>query len=762
VIAKHVTMKSLKKNGFAGLVKYLLDSQNKSERVGTVTVTNCHSSRPDVAITEILNTHAKNTRAANDKTYHLIISFRPGEQPLDATLKAVEARICDALGFGGHQRVSAVHHDTDNLHIHIAISKIHPVRYTIHHPYNDYKTLGSICETLEREFGLERDNHQARKSTAENRAADMERHAGIESLLGWIKRECIGQFREAQSWAQLHQVMRSNGLELHERGAGLVITAGDGTTVKASSIGRDCAKGRLEERFGPFEQSPERQAGEAAARKYEQKPMRPARDGGMNTAELYAMYKNEQQDLVASRSVLWDKARARKKRLIEAAKRSGRLKRAAIKLVKGAGPGKKLMYAMTSKTLIDDIGKINRQYLLERQEIHDKCRRRAWADWLRARALAGDQVALAALRARDATLEISGDTLTGKGLQKPAAIHPQQDSITKKGTIIRRAGTASVRDDGDKLTISRGAGQDGLQAALRMAMERYGDCISIQGTAAFKEQVTRAAAAARLPVTFDDAILERRRQELLQRPTQAATQPTAQPAIQPATAKESRHEQSDQSDQFEQAGRRRPAGSSVVRTGPDAARTAASGQKGRTGYAGTRTAGRARKPDIGRIGKNPPPQGQNRLRSLSELGVVRIASGGEVLLPGHVPGHMEQQGAAATDGVRRAVPGPGRLGQPGQLSAALAADQYIVEREQKRLKGFDIPKHAHYHEHDGPAEFAGIRHIGGQTLALLRHGGEIMVLPIDDAAARRLKRLAVGDAVAMTAQGSIRTKGRSR
>ena len=46
----------------------------------------------------------------------------------------------------------------------------------------------------------------------------MERHAGVESLLGWIKRDCYDQIQGAQSWAELHQVMRTNGLELHERG----------------------------------------------------------------------------------------------------------------------------------------------------------------------------------------------------------------------------------------------------------------------------------------------------------------------------------------------------------------------------------------------------------------------------------------------------------------------------------------------------------------------------------------------------------------
>ena len=69
-------MQSLRKSDFAGLVKYITDTQSKNERVGHIAVTNCHSDR--VEITEVLNTQAQNTRAVSDKTYHLIVSFRAG------------------------------------------------------------------------------------------------------------------------------------------------------------------------------------------------------------------------------------------------------------------------------------------------------------------------------------------------------------------------------------------------------------------------------------------------------------------------------------------------------------------------------------------------------------------------------------------------------------------------------------------------------------------------------------------------------------
>ncbi|MCV5943217.1 relaxase/mobilization nuclease domain-containing protein, partial [Escherichia coli] len=76
---------------------------------------------------------------------------------------------------------------------------------------------------IEQDFGLQPDNHIPRKRGAESRAMDMERHSGIESLVGWVKRECMDEIKSANSWQALHQVMQNNGLQLRTRGNGLVI-----------------------------------------------------------------------------------------------------------------------------------------------------------------------------------------------------------------------------------------------------------------------------------------------------------------------------------------------------------------------------------------------------------------------------------------------------------------------------------------------------------------------------------------------------------
>lgn len=128
-----------------------------------------------------------------------------------------------------------------------------------------------------------------------------------------------------------------------------------------------------------------------------------------------------------------------------------------------------------------------------------------------------------------------------------------------------------------------------------------------------------------------------------------------------------------------------------------------------------------------------------------------------MLLQGHVPARMEQQGTVATDRVRW-----DRLGLVAGSAAIAAADKYIFEREQKRFSGFDIPKHKRYDGLEGPAHFAGVRKVDGKMLALLEAGDDIVVLPIDEAVALRLKRLKLGQALSLNAEGQIKKKGRRR
>jgi hypothetical protein len=157
MISKKVTMKTPEKSRFGKLMSYLVDSQGKQTRVGEITLTNCVSTELTWAVREIVATQQLNVRAKSDRTYHLLISMRAGENPDAQALRVIEERFCNELGYDEHQRVSVVHHDTDNVHV--AINKIIPRNLRLHDPIADYKTRSKLCAILEHELGLAQDRH---------------------------------------------------------------------------------------------------------------------------------------------------------------------------------------------------------------------------------------------------------------------------------------------------------------------------------------------------------------------------------------------------------------------------------------------------------------------------------------------------------------------------------------------------------------------------------------------------------------------------
>jgi hypothetical protein len=98
--------------------------------------------------------------------------------------------------------------------------------------------------------------------------------------------------------------------------------------------------------------------------------------------------------------------------------------------------------------------------------------------------------------------------------------------------------------------------------------------------------------------------------------------------------------------------------------------------------------------------------------------MVHNASGGEMLLPGPVPGYVEQHSASVDYGLRRDVPESGRMMlSPGEA----AAWQYTAEREAERVLIKDIAKHTTFRAGQGGyTHYAGWREINGHPLILLK------------------------------------------
>jgi hypothetical protein len=498
--------------------------------------------------------------------------------------------------------------------------------------------------------------------------------------------------------------------------------------VKASSVARELSKNKLVDRFGEFQVSGRSVNTEGSGKRYETWPVR----SRLDTTLLFARYQNEQQGMRANRARKWKDARALRDRSVAEVKNKAKLKRTTIKLAGGSRAEKKLLYAMTSQSVKRELAKINEHYRRERERLLKQYQPLQWADWLRREAAKGNKEALAALRAREVAQGLKGNTVSASGGERVRMmISADQDGVTKKGTIIYRVGASAIRDDGDRLKVSRGATREGLEAALRLAMARYGTHITVNGSAHFKAQIVEVAVAAKLQLAFTDPTLERKRVSLVNHST--------------TTGQESNYASTD---------RKRRTGSSVSGSGSSGRHASPGHDRGRAAFG----FGSSNQSHLGYAAVIPPPAARHRLRNVSELGVVRFGERAEMLLPGNVSGHLEQPGAQSDNTLRRRV----SRGELASLSFA-AADQYIEEREHKHLKKLDIMEHRRYTMADvGVAAFAGIRRIDGEFLALLKRNEVILVMPIDKKTANRLSRFAIGDPVTCTGIGVIKTKGRSR
>lgn len=242
------------------LGEYVLDMAHEGEKVAYWRVTNCDAEEPGWAVKEIMATQAKNVRAKGDKSYHLVISFPPGERPTREQIEDIEDQAVKAIGLAEHQRISAVHQNTDNWHLHVAINKVHPRTHRNVEPYYDHLKLQEVCAELEIKHGLQRDNHTPKpEKPLDGKPAEMEAHAGRVSFHRWLienaKAALVKGVADSVSWQEFHRVVARYGATIKPRGAGLVIQHRDNPKirVKASAIDRSLSFKALTDRWGSYE-----------------------------------------------------------------------------------------------------------------------------------------------------------------------------------------------------------------------------------------------------------------------------------------------------------------------------------------------------------------------------------------------------------------------------------------------------------------------------------------------------------------------------
>ncbi len=525
MIAKRITSKAAKPR-MARLVKYMVAAEGKldprswtrtadymlasaistrGEKVGGVRVTNCHTDDPAAATTLIEATQAANTRSKTDKTYHLVFSFPPGEEPDLETLHKLEDELVASIGFSDHQRISAVHIDTDHLHVHVAINKVHPKGYQNIEPYFDKKKLMETCERLELEYGLTRTNHglagQEPKSKMKEKQAQAEAHSGIESLQGHITREVSPKLKEAKTWKEAHSILAKHGLQIKKRGAGLVIGNGE-IWVKASQCDRSFSLKALTDRLGPLEQ------GVKPAKPFEPKP----KQQHPSSAALYERYQTERQTYQLKREHGLEQIKYEGALLEYNLKKWNRAQRLIVK-AGFKGPARRLMLKTVQIQTQSKRNKNHKKIDAKRKEyLASGSAFPSWSMWLAQSAVNGNEESLAVLRSRQDWQKVTGNWLSAGTTPSHFVVPNLNPSIDRNGHVFYQTYDGGLVIDRSNHVQCFRTTTGAAQFALELAAKRFdGQALVVEGSEDFKKEVARLANIRRVNVRFADPAMEKAR-----------------------------------------------------------------------------------------------------------------------------------------------------------------------------------------------------------------------------------------------------------
>ena len=403
MISKHVPYEAAHDN-YGALARYIADAGHEGEKCLASWCAGCAADDDyELAIIEAQAAQALNTRSRKEKTYHLLISFRPDEAKLTPeAFKAIEERFARALGFSEHQRHCGIHKNTNNIHMHVAYNMIHPERHTRHEPFGDYAIRDRLCREIERKYGLTVDNgrEQRRENALTQKAAAIEAHTGQESFEAYAKRhkgKILEALDRARDWQDLHEALKAHGLGIKPHGNGLVVTDLHGKhTAKASTVDRSLSAKRLQESFGEFRPYRSLRHIQEFSR-YQAMPLHRSPQRG----ELYARFHTG----IETRKTKLEAVKEREDKQLAAIRREWTEKRREIDNMSIHKRNRRNLLALARKHENEAIAKAKLAMLPEREAVRREIPYTSWQDFLKLEAGNGNEVALAVLRSRKETAE---------------------------------------------------------------------------------------------------------------------------------------------------------------------------------------------------------------------------------------------------------------------------------------------------------------------------------------------------------------------
>ncbi|CPF79900.1 TraI/MobA(P) family conjugative relaxase [Burkholderia pseudomallei] len=492
-----------------------------------------------------------------EPVYHYILSWPEHERPTTQDIFAAARHTLAALGMTEHQYIVAIHANTDNLHAHIEVNRVHPKTFRAFDPYRDYLTLHRAAREVEIRYDWHHDNGafnvveiNGKKHIVRNDdyvdpdmvptrpgASRAEVWSGEQSLETWCKGEPATDLKRVLSdakttdWQDVHCVLALHGLELREAGRGGLKVVdvsedvpgkrGKPLAVSASAAFRFLERKPLEGRFGAFEPRSS-ELNVEPKRTYQRDPHKRLESRLARKAlrdELHARFKLEQKvarNLQAEARKLLMPFAADDRERYQNLREHYAQQRAAIRHDASLTPTQKQQAYMLAKMTMTRV----RAQLIEQIRKERGVRREllppisTWREWVEQQAQRGDEAAISALRGlvyqdgRDRKKKEARNLIDADANAILPALPQDSDPyvrhfaelgsrVAKNGRVTYEFpnGDEAFRDEGERVTFGqKGVSDDALLLSLRYSAEKWQDGIRIAGgDFAFKERVVRMA-----------------------------------------------------------------------------------------------------------------------------------------------------------------------------------------------------------------------------------------------------------------------------
>ena len=203
---------------------------------------------------------------------HWILSWQENEQPTREQVDEAVSLFLRGMGLAEHQTIYALHKNTDNYHLYIAVNRTHPYTQKIIQPHRGFdineahKFIAEIedrqgwASQMNARYRVNEQGHVFKNLQRRERikpkpkAEDFENATGEKSAMRIAQERAHAVIQNATCWEELHAGLDMVGLRFVRKGSGAVIFVGD-TAVKASNVDRKFSMSKLCKRLGEFKPS---------------------------------------------------------------------------------------------------------------------------------------------------------------------------------------------------------------------------------------------------------------------------------------------------------------------------------------------------------------------------------------------------------------------------------------------------------------------------------------------------------------------------